>query len=157
MKTVNGCGRLVLAGLAIALMSPLPSRASLGRDVSSVEADRADMQGARAVTQGTGYSIEELRAPTGTTVREYVGSDGRVFGVAWQGPFIPNLRQLLGSYFDPFSQAAQAQKKGHPGHGPLLVQVPGLVVESGGHMRAFYGRAYVPGMVPAGAAAEGIR
>ena len=149
--------RIVLIGLIVGLSMPSPARASLGKDVASVEADRAEMQGSRRLVENASYAVHELQAPTGTTVREYVSPDGRVFAVAWQGPFIPNLRQLLGTYFVAFSQAAQAQKGQRPGHGPLLVELPGLVVESGGHMRAFHGRAYIPEWVPASAAEEGIR
>jgi hypothetical protein len=144
-----------IAAALAAVLAPLPARASLGQQVDSIEADRVEMQGTRRVLQGTGYVVHELQSPTGTAVREYVGTDGRVFAVAWQGPFIPNLRQLLGAYFEPFSRAAQAAHR--PGHGPLVVALPELVVESSGHMRAFVGRAYLRSLVPAGAAEEGIR
>jgi hypothetical protein len=143
--------------LALAILVPVPLRASLGGNVSSVEADRVAVQGSHSVTSFPDYSIHELVVPTGTVVREFVRNDGVVFAVAWQGPFIPNLRQLLGTHFDSFSQAAQVQKAHRPGHGPLLVEVPGLVVESGGHMRAFFGRAYLPALLPAGVYEGGIQ
>ena len=38
-----------------------------------------------------------------------------------------------------------------------MVRQPGLVVHSGGHMRAFVGHAYVPQLVPAGVATGEIR
>jgi hypothetical protein len=154
-KRLRWCRTAAAAALAVLL--PLPARATLGQRLDSVEADRAEMQATRRVLEGTGYLVHELQAPTGTTVREYVGADGRVFGIAWQGPFIPNLRQLLGSYFEAYSQAAQDPRTRRPGHGPLLVSLPQLVVESAGHPRAFYGRAYLPSLVPAAAIEEGIR
>lgn len=95
-----------------------------------------------------GYTVHEIRLPGGTRVREYVSVGGTVFGLAWQGPFRPDLQQLLGPYFDQFQKAAQVAKSKRAGRGPLLVDTPGLVVHMGGHPRAFVGRAYVPGLLP---------
>ena len=92
-----------------------------------------------------GYALHQISAPDGTVVREYTSPQGTVFGVSWKGPVMPNLKQLLGSYFTTFQQASQAP---HPRRGPLVVRTDQVVVESGGHMRAFRGRAYVPSLVP---------
>ena len=108
------------------------------------------------ITNGA-YAVHEMRASSGTTVREYVSSSGRVFAVAWQGPSIPDLRQVLGTYFTPYVQAAQAAQKKRAGHGPLLIQEPNLVAEVSGHPRAFVGRAYLPQLVPAGLQPDAIR
>ena len=94
---------------------------------------------------------------TGVAVKEYVSPAGRVFAITWQGPFHPDLRQLLGAYFDPYTQAVQDQRAHHRGHGPLLIQQPGLVVQVAGHMRSFLGKAHVPQMLPAGVKPEDIR
>ena len=83
--------------------------------------------------------------PSGTRVREFVGTDGKVFAVAWNGPTVPNLRQALGRYFDAYVTEA---KNKHAGHGQLQVSQSDLVVQSGGHMRAFAGRAYLPQSIP---------
>ena len=106
------------------------------------------MQGSRSITAAQNYTIHEIQAPTGTVVREFVAADGTVFALAWQGPFVPNLRQLLGSYFSAFAQAAQAHRPRRPGHGVLLLRTTDVVVEAGGHMRAFFGRAYIPELLP---------
>ena len=73
--------------------------------------------------------------------------DGKVFAVTWNGPFIPNLKQSLGSYFAEFSAAAPAA---HGTRKHLLVRLPDLVVESAGHMRAHHGVAYLPQALPSG-------
>jgi hypothetical protein len=86
-------------------------------------------------------------------VREYVAASGAVFGVAWNGPVVPNLRQVLGQYFEPYTQSAKTKRTGHS---QLRVEQPGLVVHSGGHMRAFSGTAYVPQMLPPGVTASDI-
>ena len=67
--------------------------------------------------------------------------------VAWSGPVPPNLRQTLGRYFDPFAAAAGARRTGRR---HLQIRTGGLVVQAGGHMRAFAGRAYLPQGVPNG-------
>jgi len=112
------------------------------------------MKGALRISHAQAYDLHEIQAPFGTVVREYVSpASKKVFAVTWQGPRIPNLRQLLGAYFDQFARAAQARR----GHGPLNVQLPGLVVQSAGHQRAFAGRAYLPQELPQGVRAEELR
>jgi hypothetical protein len=133
-----------------------PALAALGGDVTSVEADQAHMKASLEVKQNSGYEVHALRAPGGTVVNEYVSPSGRVFAVTWHGPFFPELEQILGSYFQQYSAALQAQKKVYGRH-PLNLELPGLVVQSGGHMRAYVGRAYVPEMLPQGLNAEEIK
>lgn len=141
--------------LVLAALPPLQAHAALGGLVSSVEADQAHMHAARKVTAAAAYTVHEITVPSGTTVREFVSSaTGRVFAVAWHGPFMPDLKQVLGDQFDTFVQAA-----GSAGtrRSSVLVSRPGLVVHSGGHMRAFFGKAYLPGQLPAGVRVEDIR
>jgi len=153
----NGALLAWVLGALLVVGSSLPALAALGGDLSSVEADRASMQAEIKVTQADAYATHEIKAPTGTVVREYVSPDGRVFGVAWQGPFIPDMKQLLGTYLQQYAAAAKAQKAGRPGHRPLNIQEPGLVVQTSGHMRSYSGRAYDPGLLPQGVSANEIR
>jgi hypothetical protein len=150
--------RVLVAGTALVLLvAALPVWASLGGDASSVQADQVHMQGTRQMTATQSYSVYEIRAATGTVVREYASSTGTVFAIAWQGPWPPDMRQLLGSYFEQYAQAAKAQSGARMGRRPLMIEQPGLVVESGGHPRAFSGKAYVPDMLPTGVRAEDIQ
>ncbi len=142
-------------GVALLALSGVAS-ASLGGDVASVQVDQARMNGVLHVEATPGYAVHELRLPGGTRVREYV-SRGTVVGIAWQGPFRPDLQQLLGAYFDEFQEAARVAKSKRPGRGPLLVDEPDLVVHVGGHARAFVGRAYDPGLLPPGLSAADIQ
>jgi hypothetical protein len=139
------------------LLLALPAFAGLGENSNSVEADQAHMQGERRITQAASYSVHEIKAPTGTIVREYVSASGQVFGVAWQGPWRPDMQQILASYFETYRQAADAQAKLHTGRQPLVINQPDLVVRSGGHMRAFAGQAYVPSLLPKGVTAATIQ
>lgn len=145
--------RILFALLAL----PLPLFASLGGDATSVQADQAKLQGTLRTTTADSYTMHEIQTSTGISVKEYVSPAGRVFAVTWQGAFHPDLRQLLGPYFDPYTQGVQAQRAQRRGHGPLLIQQPGLVVQITGHMRSFLGKAYVPQMLPAGIHVEDLR
>lgn len=151
---------VLLAGLLLA-SSFLPSRASasLGGDVTSVEADRQQMKANRAVQAHAKYSVHEITTPYGTVVREYVSPDGKVFGVAWRGPFLPNFQQILGDHYQSFVQGAQDARAALPmrsHNSPLTVEHPELVVHSGGHTRAYAGQAYLPGSLPQGVDAHEI-
>jgi hypothetical protein len=133
-----------------------PAMAALGGDVTSVEADRAHLKAASLeVRPGEAYEVHAIQAPGGTVISEYVSSAGRVFAVAWHGPFIPEMQQILGSYFQQYS-AALGVKRPY-GRRPLNIQQPGLVVQTGGHMRAYSGRAYLPEMLPPGLKADEIK
>jgi hypothetical protein len=39
----------------------------------------------------------------------------------------------------------------------MNVEVPGLIVHSSGHMRAFYGRAWAPDLVPQNVSTDDIK
>jgi Protein of unknown function (DUF2844) len=134
-----------------------PSFAVLGGDASSVRADQAHINASLHVTQAQNYTIHELRSPSGAVVREYASPSGKVFAVAWQSPALPDLKQLLGSHFEEFQQAAAEAQGPRAGRGPLIIQHPGLVVQLGGHMRAFVGRAYLPDQLPSHVRVEEIR
>jgi hypothetical protein len=134
----------------------LNSFAALGGDVSSVQADVAHLQGMLHVNPAASYTVHEIQAPDGTRVREYLSPAGKVFAVAWQGPWLPDLQQLLGSYFAQYQRAAQSPKE-RVARAPLSVHDANLVVEQSGHMRSFAGRAYLVDQFPKGVAPESVR
>ncbi len=150
---------LLTALLMILMMMTiaLPAFAGLGEDAASIAGDQARLHGTLRTTQNEGYTVHEIDSASGTAVREYVSASGKVFAVAWQGPWPPDMRQILAAYFDPYKQALQVQANSRAGRRPLLIQQPGLVVQAGGHMRSFAGRAYVPTMLPQGVSVEEIR
>jgi hypothetical protein len=145
---------MLLAAACISVTAS-PAFAVLGGDATSVEADQIHINATRRVSQSNGYVIHELHSSTGSVVREFVSPSGRVFAIAWQAPSLPDLRQLLGPYFDEFQKAAALSHK--PAHAPLFVEHSGLVVQLGGHMRSFTGRAYLPDQLPSGTRVEDIR
>jgi Protein of unknown function (DUF2844) len=148
---------LALSGLLALVFSASPLWAGLGGDAASVQADQVHMQGTQRTTATSDYSVHEIQTASGTVVREYVSANGKVFAVAWQGPWRPDLRQLLGSYFDRYLQAAKARTDARAARSPLHIEQPGLVVHSEGHVRAFVGRAYIPELLPSDIKVEAIR
>jgi len=148
---------LTIVAALLTLAVPLSTQASLGGDVTSVRADQAKLQATVHTTAAGPYTVEEVKAPMGVVVREYVSSAGKVFAVAWQGPTHPDLQQLLGSYFQVYKQALQTQKPTHLHRAPIFINESGLVLEMGGHMRFLVGRAYIPSLVPTNVQMEEIR
>ena len=154
--------KVLLAAAALVMFLPaLPAWAALGGGVATVQADQIHMQGTLRQTATASYTVHEIQSSSGIVVREYVASvgesAGKVFAVAWQGPWPPDLHQLLGIYFDQYVQAAKAQSAARVGRRPLVIDEPGFVVELRGHPRSFFGRAYLPGQLPSGIRAEDIR
>lgn len=104
--------------------------------------------------QSTPYSVQETQLASGVLVREYIAPSGKVFAVAWEGPVMPDLQQVLGNYFNQYLDAANHSPASR---GPLTINQTDLVVQSAGRMRAFFGRAYVPSLLPQGVAADVIQ
>lgn len=145
----------MLLAAAYLSVAASPAFAVLGGDVATVQADQTHINATRLVSQSNGYAVHELRSPSGSIVREFVSSSGKVFAIAWHAPSLPDLRQLLGPYFDEFQKAAAQSQR--PRRAPLFVEHSGLVVQLGGHMRSFTGRAYLPDQLPSGTRIEDIR
>jgi hypothetical protein len=144
---------LALGAASLVELSCHPAYAALGATAASVEADRVSMKGQVRNRSGSGYSVEEITAASGTVVREYVSPSGVVFAVSWAGPSMPNLQQTFGSYYDEFQAAVQTRRAQAPafrGHNHLEIQTPSLVVHAHGHMRQYFGVAYVPSLMPSG-------
>jgi hypothetical protein len=148
---------LIAFAIVSALASPFSARASLGGNGDSVQADRVFLRGALKTTAKQNYSLQRIQSPNGVVVREYVSPAGNVFGISWQGPTRPDLRQILGPYFAEFTKAVPSKMRFRLVRGPFRIQVNGLVVEMGGHMRWYVGRAYLQQMIPAGVSREAIR
>jgi hypothetical protein len=146
--TLTGC---LLAGLLV----PGIASAALGQDSSTVERDVTQLRAQRSIAQSSAFSVHELQLPGGTRVREYLTAAQQVFAVTWSGPSIPDLQQLLGTYFPRFEQSA-ARATGR-GRQAIRVQESDLVIQSGGHSRAFFGMAYLPKSVPTGVRIDQIQ
>ena len=144
--------RILAAALLLAL--PFPARAVLGDSAASVLADQARMKGTLRSVDNRTYVMHEITT-SGTVVREYVSPAGAVFGVAWEGQFLPDFQQLLGPYYAQANQATSQQPR--PRRAPIVIATPGLVFQQTGHTRSFHGIAYIPQLLPNGVQASDIR
>ena len=141
--------------LLIALMAAaLPGWAVLGGSAESVATDQVKLQAKRAVVENRDYTVHEMSREDGTLIREYVTPAGKVFGVSWSGPSIPDLSQLLGLYNTEFHESLRANRVRRRS---AVVRNADLVVESTGHMRAFEGRAYLNSLLPGGVTQESVK
>lgn len=132
------------------------ARAALGADAASVRSDGAQLRGEVASTSLDLYEVDEITDGSGMRVREYLNRAGIVFAVAWSSPAPPDLQQLLGTHFSVYATALAALD--HPGlHRSVRIDAAGLIVEAGGHLRAYTGRAYLPALIPTGVANEELR
>ena len=130
----------MLLGLLLAAAMPLNGQCALGAGAAASAMD------------GVAMTVHESVSAAGTRVREYVAG-GTVCAVSWQGPVQPDLRHLLGRYFERYLAGARA---GMSGHGHVSLRSGDLVVESHGHLRAFSGKAYLPQLLPPGVGADQI-
>ncbi len=140
--------------LALALSISPAAHAVLGGAASTVQMDHMRMKATvPAATGKLNYTVHEMTVPSGTVVREYIADD-KVFAVTWRGPHVPDLKQLMGTYFDTYRNEAQTHRSGH---NHLAIEHPEFVMHASGHMRAYTGSAYLPSMLPAGVTANDIQ
>jgi hypothetical protein len=143
--------------LWVGLVAGAPAaNAALGGAYDSVQADRAHFAASLKSTAAATYTVHTLTLQNGGGVKEFARPDGTVFAVSWRGPGRPDLRQLLGGYFDTM-QAENGARAGPRHRRPLTVNHPDFVVESGGHSGAFWGLAMLPGTAPSGFSASDLR
>jgi len=137
------------------------SHATLGETVDSIEVDGRTLSAHRlSAVQRTANGKPNITVHTlelgPSTVREYVSSSNKVFGIAWNGNIHPDLTRLLGSYVNGYQAKLQENSKVF-GRRQLTLKTDHLVVEKWGHMRALEGRAYDPSLIPTGVTVNDIK
>jgi len=149
-------GLLLACGMcgAMATLGQAPTVSMMGGVASPVPSAKAAASG--SVAGSSLYSSHVMQLENGTVVREFSNSKGVVFAVSWQGPVLPDLTELLGSYFKTFKTATeQARASGRRGGSMGLVR-DDLVVSSNGRMRDFFGYAYAPALIPTGVSIKDV-
>lgn len=142
-----------------AVAASLGARAELGGPPTW---SKSGVSGSLSFSQSAGggsrpYTVNQTVLTSGAVVREYVAA-GTVFAIAWQGAALPPLNTLLGSYFPSYMQGLDTLRAMRTGYyGPASVEQQNLVVQSGGHMGSFVGRAYLPQTLPQGVSAGDIQ
>ena len=102
--------------LLIVILGAAPAWAVLGEPEASVSADGQLLRGQIRDEVHEAYRLHEITDPSGSVVREYVSPAGKVFGISWRGPSVPNMRQLLGSYFTYLQQHARPRRRATAAH-----------------------------------------
>lgn len=143
--------------MLIAQTTAPPASASLGQPAPSVEADRAKLNGQHERRSVAGYTVETIKS-AGMEITEYVSSNGLVFAVVWKGTGAPDLKLLLGEYYEEYREEVEAARSRSPRvREPFKMRSDRLVVERAGHSRSMWGRAYLPSHLPAGIKPEDIQ
>jgi hypothetical protein len=158
-------------------LNPSSANASLGGDTASIMSDanalgavkspnssqgiqtqKAPIQAVQSyvlrTSTGEKYTYSEFATASQYRVREFLTPDGKVFGVAWQGPRAPDLHALLGAHFAEWRDAARSQPQHSLHHSE--VRTSSVVVEMGGPMGFVVGRAWAPNLVPDGVDARNV-
>ena len=141
------CGSVALSAMLTAVLLITGACAALGGTMAATPG------GANAAPVALLNGAVQMRTRVdagGTTVNEYASSTGQIFAYSWQGPTMPDLPALLGAYNASYrAGAAEGLAAGQDLHASRVVRSD-VVVESGGQMRSYVGRAWLPGALPAG-------
>jgi hypothetical protein len=139
----------------IVVFAPLEAAlAALGENIGSLARDHEALRATLLVRPMHGYDVHEMVSASGVTVREYATQAGNVFAVTWSGTQVPDLKVLLGAYFERYVVLAQTHRRGHH---VLSINTPDLVMTSIRIQRMAAGQAYVPSLLPSGVSPGELR
>jgi len=132
--------------------------AGLGDRPDSAQSEGSRLSAHHAVTvreavssDPQAYSVYQLEMDNNLTVKEFVNSSGTVFAVEWSGPYQPNQKLILSTYFDRIQQSVKSSNQnGYRGRRPTIVESDDLVYKTSGHPGHFIGQAYLPKEFPTG-------
>ncbi|MGA3247579.1 MAG: DUF2844 domain-containing protein [Paraburkholderia sp.] len=147
MINIPICGSVALSATLTVLLPVTNACAALGGTMATTPGEA----NAAPVTLLNGAVQMRSRVDAGgTTVNEYASSTGQIFAYSWQGPTMPDLPALLGAYNASYRAGAAAGFAATQDLHASRVARSDVVVESGGQMRSYVGRAWLPGALPAG-------
>jgi hypothetical protein len=132
--------------IALLIFSSGSSFASLGSTPSNTGNTTLAARKSLVSSSSVPYTDIWKTLENGTVRHEYVDNNNVVFAVSWSGPYLPDLRETLGSHFDTLVEESK-KRRGHP---QIMINRSDVVINSGGHPGSFEGRAYIPGTMPAG-------
>ncbi|SMG12360.1 DUF2844 domain-containing protein [Paraburkholderia susongensis] len=132
------------AGARAELGGAMPNEASSGPS-----APRTILNGA--------LRVRTLTDAGNTTINEYATSTGQIVAYTWQGPTMPDLHALLGQYAGSYQTGAAAAGSASGNLHASRIARPDVIVESGGPMRGYVGRAWLPAALPAGVTANDLQ
>jgi len=130
---------------------PMFAQAELGGNLASIMQEQKIFGSTLTISPQSNYTIYIQNISPDLVIKEYVSNSGNIFGVAWKGSTLPNFQVLLGSYYSNYLSAQQQNPRS------VFSQDNNLVIESGGVMGGYIGRAYLPKQVPTGLAPTAIQ
>ncbi|MCE7528026.1 DUF2844 domain-containing protein [Polynucleobacter sp. IMCC 30228] len=133
------------------LVLPMVSQAELGGNLASINLEQKTFGSTLTSSPQTGYTIYSQNINPGLVIKEYLTNNGNVFAVTWKGPNLPNFQVVLGSYYSNYLTALQNNPRA------IFFQDDNIVIESGGVMGGYVGRAYLPKQFPAGMTSANIQ
>lgn len=135
-----------LAWLSASVWLTTPAHAALGDSATPIAGASTN-----TIAGGAARVFSYVDAG-GTTINEYVAAaNDTIFAYSWQGPTMPNLRTLLGRHDASYRNGAAAALATQRGDlHAARVEQSDVVVETGGQMRSYVGRAWLPAALPAG-------
>jgi hypothetical protein len=153
LRRARGLASLALLG---ALGLAPAAHAVLGEAASSLTA--GSFGAAMAQRSAVAPRVHIQTMPDGSTIRQFVGADGRIYAVAWNTRSKPRLDLLLGTHFANFEAGGREAMRLRPGvmHS-ASVQRGDLVVEASAHLNAHVGRAYLRSRLPVGVPLDALR
>lgn len=139
--------------LSTGLWSAAPAHASLG-DIAGPVAGATTRTIAGGAARVLSYA-----AAGGTTINVYVASaNNAIFAYSWQGPVMPHLQTLLGRYYESYRRGVAAMPAAQAGSlRSSHIERPDVVVGTGGTLRSYVGRAWLPAALPAGVSEGDVR
>ena len=153
--------RAIVAALVIAASGP--AYAQLGATIAIAATGTSSSSNAADATapvlhQAANSAVQWQQSTDANQirVRQYVSSSGQVYAVSWDGPAMPDIAVLLGTWFDRYRQEASAALPNASGLHSSRVSSSDLMVETAVRLRDFSGRAWLPSALPAGVAAADI-
>ena len=130
---------------------PMFAQAELGGNLASIMQEQKTFVSTLTTSPQSNYTIYIQNISPDLVIKEYVSNSGNIFGVAWKGSTLPNFQILLGSYYSNYLSAQQQNPRS------VFSQDNNLVIESGGVMGGYIGRAYLPKQLPTGLAPSAIQ
>ncbi len=146
------------AGALVLLLAATPAWAVLGGGVAEVQGEQLRLRATRAVANAfQAGAVHELRLADGSSIRQFINTQGIVYAVAWSTRVKPDFTQLLGRYAADFDAGAAMALRTPGIKRSAFVDRGDLVVQSGGRQGAFVGKAWLKSQLPAGTHADAIR
>jgi len=148
--------KAILSAVLVLALGSMPAWAGLGQPEASVTSDQLHMKSEHRVQDFQAYKVHELANTEGAVVREYVSSEGTVFGISWQGRSTPDMNQLLGNYVNNFQTATRDQTQIRQRRG-ITIRTNDFVYSNFCRMGVCSGSAYAPKLVPSNVSTEVMR